>query len=48
MVHLATHPDGAPIRAATSPRRPRPRVPKGMTDPDLARALWDASAAVVG
>ncbi|MET8335666.1 SDR family NAD(P)-dependent oxidoreductase [Streptosporangium canum] len=47
MVHLATHPDGAahPGRyfAASAPAA----VPRGMTDPALARSLWDASAAAV-
>ncbi|MEV8630815.1 SDR family NAD(P)-dependent oxidoreductase [Streptosporangium sp. NPDC051023] len=48
LVHLATHPDGAahPGRyfAGSAPEA----VPRGMADPALARALWDASAKAVG
>ncbi|MBB2908892.1 NAD(P)-dependent dehydrogenase (short-subunit alcohol dehydrogenase family) [Streptosporangium becharense] len=47
LVHLATHPDGAahPGRyfAGSAPAS----VPKGMSDPELARVLWEASEAAV-
>jgi NAD(P)-dependent dehydrogenase (short-subunit alcohol dehydrogenase family) len=48
MVHLATHPDGAAHPGRYFAKKAPAVVPKGMRDPDLARALWDASAAIVG
>ncbi|MFF0311000.1 SDR family NAD(P)-dependent oxidoreductase [Streptosporangium sp. NPDC004379] len=48
MVHLATHPDGADHPGRYFADRAPAAVPRGMSDPELARALWDASAAAVG
>ncbi|MEV7008777.1 SDR family NAD(P)-dependent oxidoreductase [Streptosporangium sp. NPDC051022] len=47
LVHLATHPDGAAHPGRYFARSVPESVPRGMTDPDLARALWDASAETV-
>ncbi|WP_329426705.1 SDR family NAD(P)-dependent oxidoreductase [Streptosporangium sp. NBC_01495] len=48
MVHLATHQDGAAHPGRYFAKSAPAAVPKRMTDPALARALWDASAAAVG
>jgi NAD(P)-dependent dehydrogenase (short-subunit alcohol dehydrogenase family) len=47
LVHLATHPDGAAYPGGFFARR-RLRPPPASRDPELARRLWDASAAAVG
>ncbi|MFF5108591.1 SDR family NAD(P)-dependent oxidoreductase [Streptosporangium sp. NPDC000509] len=47
MVHLATHPDGAAHPGRYFAKSAPAAVPKRMSDPALARALWDASAAAV-
>ncbi|GAA3075914.1 SDR family NAD(P)-dependent oxidoreductase [Streptosporangium carneum] len=47
LVHLATHPDGAAHPGRYFADGAPAAVPRGMTDPDLARALWDASAEAV-
>ncbi|WP_406319423.1 SDR family NAD(P)-dependent oxidoreductase [Streptosporangium sp. NBC_01639] len=47
MVHLATHPDGAAHPGRYFAKSAPQTVPTGMSDPVLARTLWDASAAAV-
>jgi NAD(P)-dependent dehydrogenase (short-subunit alcohol dehydrogenase family) len=48
LVHLATHDDGAEFPGGFFARR-RLRTPsRGARDPELARRLWDATAAAVG
>ncbi|MFI6506026.1 SDR family NAD(P)-dependent oxidoreductase [Streptosporangium sp. NPDC050855] len=47
MVHLATHPDGAAHPGRYFAKSAPATVPRGMRDPELARALWEASAAAV-
>ena len=48
LVHLATHPDGAAHPGRYFARSTPASVPRGMSDPGLARTLWEASAEVVG
>jgi len=47
MVHLATHPDGAAHPGRYFAKSAPAAVPRKMSDPALARALWEASAAAV-
>lgn len=47
MVHLATHPDGAAHPGRYFAKSAPAAVPRAMTDPTLARALWEASTAAV-
>jgi NAD(P)-dependent dehydrogenase (short-subunit alcohol dehydrogenase family) len=48
LVHLATHPDGREFPGGFFARRRLRRPSPDAHDPDLARRLWDASAAAVG
>ncbi|WP_433249202.1 SDR family NAD(P)-dependent oxidoreductase [Streptosporangium sp. CA-135522] len=47
MIHLATHPDGAAHPGRYFAKSALADAPRGMTDPRLARVLWEASAAAV-
>ncbi|MEU4832395.1 SDR family NAD(P)-dependent oxidoreductase [Streptosporangium sp. NPDC023615] len=47
MVHLATHPDGAAHPGRYFAKSAPAAVPARMSDPALARALWEASATAV-
>jgi NAD(P)-dependent dehydrogenase (short-subunit alcohol dehydrogenase family) len=48
LVHLATHADGVEYPGGFFARRRLRRPTSDATDPELARRLWDASAAAVG
>jgi NAD(P)-dependent dehydrogenase (short-subunit alcohol dehydrogenase family) len=48
LVHLATHPDGVEFPGGFFARRRLRRPTPDARDPELARRLWDASAAAVG
>lgn len=48
LVHLATHPDGVDHPGRYFVKNAPARVPKKMSDPALAAALWDASLAATG
>ncbi|MFF4413637.1 SDR family NAD(P)-dependent oxidoreductase [Streptosporangium sp. NPDC001559] len=47
LVHLATHPDGTAHPGRYFANSAPARAPRGMTDPGLARDLWEASERAV-